>query len=129
MNTVRKLQQRRVNKAMDVNYSDNVTGTIRTLRESVYNTDEFKSEFSSNLKNSISATDATFIPEQFGGWSVNVNMNDVNIQDYKSYLAKIADALTSSIHTVNKSVDYKNISSSSLTNVVVTGSNSLAIKL
>lgn len=114
---------------MDVNYSDNVTGTIRTLRESVYNTDEFKSEFSSNLKSSISATDATFIPEQFGGWSVNVNMNDVNIQDYKSYLAKIADALTSSIHTVNKSVDYKNISSSSLTNVVVTGSNSLAIKL
>lgn len=129
MNTARRLQQRRVNKAMDVNYSDNVTGTIRTLRESVYNTDEFKSEFSSNLKSSISATDATFIPEQFGGWSVNVNMNDVNIQDYKSYLAKIADALTSSIHTVNKSVDYKNISSSSLTNVVVTGSNSLAIKL
>lgn len=118
---------------MNVNYSDAVTNTIKTLRESVYNTEEFKSEFSSELKKSISATNTDFVAEQFGGWSVNVTMghNDSDkIQDSKSYLSKVADALTNSIHVVSKNISsVKSINVSNLANVIVTGSDSITVKL
>lgn len=117
---------------MNVNYSDAVTNTIKTLRESVYNTEEFKSEFSSELEKSISATNTDFVAEQFGGWSVNVTMdhNSEKIQDSKSYLSKVADALTNSIHVVSKNISgVKSINVSNLANVIVTGSDSITVKL
>lgn len=117
---------------MNVNYSDTVTSTIKTLRESVYNTEEFKSEFSAELKKSISAINTKFVAEQFGGWSVNVTVDNDSekTKDSKSYLSKVADALTNSIHVVSKNVsNVKSINASNLTNVIVTGSDSITVKL
>ena len=100
---------------MNVNYSDTVTDTVRSLRESV------------------SATETKCVPEQVGGWSVNITTDKENIgvstQESRSYLGKISDALTSSIHTVDRSVNYSKISPSNLANVVVTGENSITVKL
>lgn len=121
---------------MNVNYSDSVTDTIRTLRENVYNTEKFKQEFTEALEKSVGATEAKFIPEQFGGWSVNIitdkdkcNELGVSNQESRSYLGKISDALTSSIRSVDRTVKYSGVSPVSLTNVVVTGENSITVKL
>ena len=121
---------------MNVNYSDTVTDTVKTLREKVYNTEEFKSKFTSELENSICATETKFVPEQFGGWSVNIITDrngssklGVSTQESSSYLKKISDALTSSIRSVNRSVNCTNVVSSNLANVIVTGSNSITVKL
>lgn len=120
---------------MNVNYSDSVTDTIRTLRENVYNTEKFKLEFAEGLEKSVGATDVTYIPEQFGGWSVNVTTdkdksNELGIaQESSSYLSKISDTLTSSIRNVDRTVSYSGISPMNLTNVIVTGENSITVKL
>lgn len=121
---------------MNVNYSDSVTDTIRTLRESVYNTERFEQEFTKALEKFIGATDVDFIPEQFGGWSVNVttdkdkgNELGISAQESSSYLGKISDALTSSIRNVDRTVGYSGILPMNLTNVIVTGENSITVKL
>lgn len=118
---------------MNVSYSDTVTNTVKNLRENVYNTEKFKEEFASELEKSIYATETTFVPEQFGGWSVNVTTDSdklgVDSQESRSYLNKIADALTSSIHSVNRSINYACVMPSSLANVIVTGRNSITVKL
>ena len=118
---------------MNVNYSDTVTDTVRSLREKVYNTDKFKQEFTEALEKNVGATETKFVPEQFGGWSVNITTDKdktgVSTQESRSYLGKISDALTSSIHAVDRSVSYSKISPSNLANVVVTGENSITVKL
>lgn len=118
---------------MNVNYSDIVTDTVRSLREKVYNTEKFKQEFTEALEKNVGATETKFVPEQFGGWSVNITTDKdktgVSTQESRSYLGKISDALTSSIHSVDRSVSYSKISPSNLTNVVVTGENSITVKL
>lgn len=121
---------------MNVSYSDTVTDTVKALRENVYNTEEFKSKFILELEKNICATEVKFVPEQFGGWSVNITTDrnksselGVFTQESSSYLKKISDALTSSIHSVNHSVNYTNVSPSSLANVIVTGTNSITAKL
>ena len=118
---------------MNVSYSDTVTNTVKNLRENVYNTEKFKEEFTSELEKSIYATETTFVPEQFGGWSVNVTTDSdkhgVDSQESRSYLSKIANALTSSIHSVNRSINYACVMPSSLANVIVTGRNSITVKL
>lgn len=118
---------------MNVNYSDIVTDTVRSLREKVYNTEKFKQEFTEALEKNVGATETKFVPEQFGGWSVNITTDKdktgVSTQESRSYLGKISDALTSSIHSVDRSVSYSKISPSNLANVVVTGENSITVKL
>ena len=118
---------------MNVNYSDTMTDTVRSLREKVYNTEKFKQEFTEALEKFVGATETKFVPEQFGGWSVNIitdkDKTGVSTQESRSYLGKISDALTSSIHTVDRSVNYSKISPSNLANVVVTGENSITVKL
>ena len=121
---------------MNVNYSDIVTDTVKTLREKVYNTEEFKNEFVSELEKNICATDTKFVPDQFGGWSVNVSIDrdksielGVSTQESTSYLGKIANALTSSIHTVDRSINCSGIAPSNLANVVVTGVDSITVRL
>ena len=118
---------------MNVNYSDIVTDTVRSLREKVYNTEKFKQEFTEALEKNVGATETKFVPEQFGGWSVNITTDKdktgVSTQESRSYLGKISDALTSSIHAVDRSVTYSKISPSNLANVVVTGENSITVKL
>lgn len=118
---------------MNVNYSDIVTDTVKTLREKVYNTEEFKSAFTSELESCICATETKFVPEQFGGWSVNIttdkSKSNVPTQESTSYLLKISDALTSSIHAVDHSVNCNQVSPSNLANVIVTGINSITVKL
>lgn len=122
---------------MDVNYANDVVGTIKTLRESIYNTDKFKSEFSSELKKeSITDADASYIPDQFGGWNVQVSVDqnvaegESNTEDSSNLLiSKVTSALTSSIHAVNKSVSSKLTDPSILTNVVASGPSSITVKL
>ena len=118
---------------MNVNYSDTVTDTVRSLREKVYNTEKFKQEFTEALEKFVGATDTKFVPEQYGGWTVNITTDKdktgVSTQESRSYLGKISDALTSSIHTVDRSVKYSKISPSNLANVVVTGENSITVRL
>lgn len=121
---------------MDVNYTNDVLGTIKTLRESIYNTDQFKSEFSSELRESIAATDTSYIPDQFGGWNVQVTVDqnvaegEANTEDSsKLLLDKVTSALTTSIHAVSKSVGSKLTNPSVLTNVVVSGPSSITVKL
>lgn len=118
---------------MDVSYSDTVTNTVKDLRENVYNTEKFKKEFTSELEKNICATEVTFVPEQFGGWSVNATTDsdklEVDSQESRSYLNKITEALTSSIHSVNRSINYACVVPSSLANVIVTGRNSITVKL
>ena len=89
---------------MNVNYSDTVTDTVRSLREKVYNTEKFKQEFTEALEKFVGATETKFVPEQFGGWSVNITTDKdktgVSSQESRSYLGKISDALTSSMWIV-----------------------------
>lgn len=121
---------------MDVNYSNDVVGTIKTLRESIYNTDEFKSEFSSELGKSIAATNTSYVPDQFGGWSVNVTVDQNVIEgEYdtedssKLLLDKVSSALATSIHAVSKEAGHTLTNPSILTNVVVSGPSSITVKL
>jgi len=120
---------------MNVSYSDSVTNTVKNLRENVYCKDEFKEEFSTALQDSIGAIDTSFVPEQFGGWSVNVTTNrskgtelGIEEQTSTSYLSKVVNALANTIHAVDCTVACSNVASN-LANVVMTGHDSLTVKL
>lgn len=121
---------------MDVNYTNDILNTVKTLRESIYNTDQFKTEFSSELESSIAATNTSYIPDQFGGWNVQVTIdqsvinNESNTEDStKLLIDKVTSALTTSIHNVNKSISSKLINPSNLTNIVLSGPSSITVKL
>lgn len=112
---------------MNVSYSDSVTNTIKCLRNNVYNKDEFKEVFTNNLKESINAIDASFTPDQFGGWSVNINTSESH-QDSSTCVSKITNALIHSIRSVDTSVACSAVASN-LANVIITGTDSLVVKL
>lgn len=112
---------------MDVTYSDNVTNTIKCLRNEVYNKDEFKNTFTDNLKKSINATDTNFIPDQFGGWSVSINTSDKHYNS-SDCVSKVTSALLNSIKCVNSSIPCSS-AASNLANVIITGLDSLVVKL
>lgn len=120
---------------MNVSYSDTVTNTVKTLRENVYCKESFKEEFTTALNHAIGAIDTAFVPEQFGGWAVNVTTNrsegeklGINEQTSTSYLGKVTEALGDTIHNIDCTIAYKDVISN-LANVVVTGQQSLTVKL
>ena len=118
---------------MDVSYSNNITDLSKALREKVYNTDEFKKEFATELEQSIGAVETSFVPDQFGGWSVNIcldrDKSDVEDHTSSSYIGKISEALASSIHDLDHSAKYTSDVASNLINVMITGPSSIVVKL
>lgn len=118
---------------MNVSYSDNVTNTIAYLRSNVYDKDKFKSTFSSILNRTIGASNVSFAPDQFGGWNVNVDLtndlpSDKFVAEAATYISKVADALVDSIMFVDRSVSCSNIAAN-LVNVIITGPDSIIVKL
>lgn len=119
---------------MNVDFSNNITDITKLLREKVYDTDKFKNSFVDELKTSICATDASFVPDQFGGWSVNISVDrdkckEAGIcQNSTSYLNKISSSLASAIHNTNKSFSYSSMTNN-LANVIITGNDSIVVKL
>lgn len=129
---------------MNVSYSDNVTNTIGYLRSNVYNKEVFKNLFSSNLKRAINASNVYFVPDQFGGWTVNVDIykfdpptnpedfsddeDNISMIDAITYIRKVCDALVDSIMIVDRSVSCSDIAAN-LVNVIITGPDSIIVKL
>lgn len=119
---------------MNVGFSDNITDITKTLRSTVYCNDEFKQAFTDELKKSICAIDTQYVPEQFGGWSINVSVDrdkckDVGIdQTSSSYIGKISNALIASIHNIDHSASYESVANN-LANVIITGNDSIVVKL
>lgn len=112
---------------MNVSYSNNVTNTVKNLRENVYGKEEFKSSFSKNLENAISAENISFIPDQFGGWSVNVTTNTEDTES-SAYVMKVTEALVDTIHSIDHAISTKDIACN-LANVIVAGHDNIIVKL
>ena len=113
---------------MDVSDSNKIISTIKLLRENVYCKENFKQSFSDQLK-SIGAIDVLYIPEQFGGWSININTSTTHI-DSGTCVKIIADILINTINMINsKIIHYSNLISSNLINVIITGPKSFVIKI
>ena len=117
---------------MNVSYSDNVTNTIGYLRSNVYNKDQFKMMFCSNLNRTINASNILFNPDQFGGWIVSANVENTSddraVPEAATYTSKVADALVDSIMFVDRSVSCSDIAAN-LVNVIITGPDSIIVKL
>lgn len=113
---------------MNVPYSNDVINTVKYFRENIYGTDEFKETFSSNLSKTINATNTDYIPEQLGGWSVNVSTSSSGKIESSEYVNIVADVLADTIHNINKSISCRELAVN-LSNVLVTGPNSISIRL
>lgn len=113
---------------MDVAYSDNIINTIKYLRNDIYDKEEFKTEFSNQLRNTIDINNISYTPDQFGGWIVNIFTNPNNIE-YKDYLRLISDSLINTISNLNIDSNKYKYAANNLANVILAGPQSLIVKL
>lgn len=111
---------------------DSIIDTIKHLRKDVYNTEEFKEEFSKQLSDKIHALDVTFVAEQYGGWSVNTIIDQSKKAEAQStnYYKPISEALFESIHFIDNNCNCSELNNKNeLVNVMVSGTDSLVIKI
>ena len=111
----------------------NTITTIQHLRSNIYPEESFKTTFSKQLSKKLYAKDVKYVQEQFVGWNVNVVIN----QDKRTKLGKestsesyypdVMDCLLSSIKFCEHISYSQNIAH--LANVIVSGSDSLIIKI
>lgn len=120
---------------IDVYHSDMATSNIKYYRENIYNNNNFKKKFENNLKKEVCAIDTTFVPDQFGGWIINATVNrnkgiekGIKFQTSDCYINKVSHALSSTIHDIDKKYPIPSILLD-LSNVIITGTNSIAIKI
>lgn len=114
---------------MDVQYSDNVVNIVKKLREKVYGADDFKNLFAEGLKLNINATTVEYIPDRFGGWSININTNNDKQMEYDECLKTISETLVNTISQLNNKSSINKDMSSHLANVIMTGPYSVVIKI
>ena len=114
---------------MNVVESDNMTSTISYLRQNIYNLPSFRSSLINNLNTSINANEIHFIPDQYGGWNVDVKFDpssfDSSLKSSDFYLTRVSVALHNTLIELN--APQSDISN--LINVTMTGSNNIVIKL
>lgn len=114
------------------NIKDNIS-TIQHLRSSIYPEETFKTNFSKQLSKKLCAKEVSYIPEQFGGWNVNVVINQDKRNKLgkestsESYYPDVMDCLLSSIKLCEHVSYSQNIAH--LANVVISGADSLIIKI
>lgn len=121
---------------MNVSVSDQITDSIKFLRLNVYNSKDFMNTFSTQLTSRIHAIDVRYIPDQFGGWSVDVTVNrnkgiedGIENQHSDNYVEKVINALLDSINSTGYSISNYTSIAYNLANVVITGNDSISIKI
>jgi len=120
---------------MTVTTSNSITNSIKYYRENVYYTDNFKDKFEHELAKKVYAIDTEFVPDQFGGWVVSVTTNrnkgieaGITYQSSDCYVNKVSQALIDAISNVDKYIPDQ-IIAMNLANVIITGPNSIAVKI
>lgn len=114
---------------MNVLESDNITSTISYLRQNIYSLPNFKSSLTLNLNKSLNANNISFVPDQYGGWIINITINSSNnINSFNSsdfYLTKVTSALYDTL------VEFKEARQdiSNLVNVTIVGCNNIVIRI
>lgn len=114
---------------MNVLESDNITSTISYLRQNVYSLPNFKSSLILNLNKSLNASNINFIPDQYGGWIINITMNSSDtINSFNSsdfYLTKVTSALYNTLIEFGEARE----DTSNLVNVTIVGCNNIVIRI
>lgn len=114
---------------MNVLESDNITSTISYLRQNVYSLPNFKSSLILNLNKNLNASNINFIPDQYGGWIINITMNSSDtINSFNSsdfYLTKVASALYNTLMEFREAKE----DTSNLVNVTIVGCNNIVIRI
>lgn len=113
---------------MDVTCSNNIITAVQFCRLNIYGTEAFKDNFSTNLKNNIGATDIQYLPDKFGGWSINITVNNEYKADSIFYMKSISESLYDAINSISNCESYKSIIHN-LLSVIITGKNSLVVKI
>jgi hypothetical protein len=121
---------------MNVTIANDICNTISLLRSKIYTNEMFKDIFKENIESSVGALSVNYAPDKEGGLIVNADI-DINkcsdIPDMKSdkFIGNIRNSLQNTISKVDdsylSSMDGNN--ASNLFNVIITGPNSIAIKL
>ena len=113
---------------MNVIESDNITSTISYLRQNVYPLPTFKASLISNLNKNLGVNEIYFVPDQYGGWTIDIRFNPLNNTSFKSSdicLTKVTAALQSTLIELGE----ERSDISNLVNVTIVGLNNIIIKL
>lgn len=125
---------------MNVAETDQISQVIHNLRSTIYNRPLFMKIFSNRLVADGYAMDVDFSGDEYGGWNVEVTLNrnaciNNNIpHDSFSYLEIIKKILIESICIINPANQFIRLLeddkiSSNLLNVIITGPNSIVVRL
>jgi hypothetical protein len=125
---------------MNVDYTEKLSKAINLMRKNIYNTKEFRQTFFDNLISSINASYFLMNSESYGGLSISVNI-DINkfgnIESSK-LVHPVAESLVLAItsvpydgedkYDIKEYLDNVDIVNN-LANIVITGQNSILIKI
>lgn len=112
---------------MNATYTDEITGMISNLRNSIYNSDAFIQNTINKLN--VSGYNPVFSYDPAGGINILITIDGFNINSINEYIIEIKSAIYSAIRTVNPDMTITNDILSILFNIIYAGNNTLMVKL